>query len=148
MTDPGMFSALSMTKVLNKMNITSLGFNETGKRARKGAVFIRTDPLLWTVMMDEGEAIFSSISLDSAVDFVKDILSPTIVPAKKSAAKSQTPKAAGETPMCPSVVSQLLGLTHISGGTATAVKSTYPSNHAFLLIFKMGSKDEPKNILG
>jgi ribosomal protein S27AE len=52
-------------------------------------------------MMDEGEAIFSSISLDSAVDFVKDILSPTIVPAKKSAAKSQTPKAAGETPMCP-----------------------------------------------
>ncbi|MCJ7732676.1 hypothetical protein MUP51_10210, partial [Candidatus Bathyarchaeota archaeon] len=75
LTDPGMFSALSMTKVLNKMNITSLGFNEAGKRARKGAVFIRTDPLLWTVMMDEGEAIFSSISLDPAVDFVKDILS-------------------------------------------------------------------------
>lgn len=101
LSDPGLFVALSMMKVINKIDVTSLGFNEMGMRARKGAVFIRTDPILWTVMMDEGEAIFSSIKLDPAVDFVTEILKPTMVPAKRSEAKAKPPKAAGQVPMCP-----------------------------------------------
>jgi len=102
LTDPGLFAAMSMMKIINKINITSLGFNESGSRARKGAVFIRTDPILWTVMLEEGETIFSSIKLDTAVDFVHEILSPTIVPAKRIEVKeTEPPKEAGQTPMCP-----------------------------------------------
>ncbi|MCB2171988.1 transposase [archaeon] len=102
LTDPGLFAAMSLMKTINKLDITSFGFNDAGKRARKGATFIRTDPLLWTVMLDEGEAIFSSIKLDPAVDFVREILSPTIVPAKKEKAEeAEPPKEAGQTPMCP-----------------------------------------------
>jgi ribosomal protein S27AE len=53
-------------------------------------------------MLEEGETIFSSIKLDAAVDFVHEILSPTIVPAKRIEVKeTEPPKEAGQTPMCP-----------------------------------------------
>lgn len=97
LTDPGLFAALSMMKVINKMDITSMGFNEAGMRAKKGAVFIRTDPILWTVILDEGEAMFTSIKLDPAVDLVRDILSPTMVPAKEG----ESAEATADGPMCP-----------------------------------------------
>jgi len=101
LTDPGLFSAMTLLKVYNKVNLVSLGFDENGKRASKGAVFIRTDPILWTILLDGQQARYSSIELDPAVDIVKEILTPTMVPAKKSAAKAPVPKAAGDVPLCP-----------------------------------------------
>ena len=101
LTAPGLFCAKTLLNVYNKVNITSMGFDEAGRKARKGAVFIRTDPILWVVLLDEGNAVFSSISLDPAVELVKEILSPTPVPAKEGAEKPVTTGAAPQVPMCP-----------------------------------------------
>jgi len=101
LSEPGMFCALSLMKVINKINITSMGFNKQGKRARKGAVFIRTDPIIWAILIDGGKAMFTSIGLDPAADLVREILSPTTVPAIRSETTVEPPIEAGQTPMCP-----------------------------------------------
>ncbi len=35
--------------VHNKVNIMSVGFNESSNPARKGVAFIRSNPVLWTI---------------------------------------------------------------------------------------------------
>ncbi len=46
LTESGLFCAKTLMNVHNKVNITSVGFNESGSPTGKGDAFIRSDPVL------------------------------------------------------------------------------------------------------
>ena len=96
LTEPGLFCAKTLMKVHNKVNIMSVGFNESGKPARKGAAFIRSDPVLWAISVEPDTVIFSSMDLDTAAEIVYELMTPAM-PEEKTL----TEEAATQAPICP-----------------------------------------------
>jgi hypothetical protein len=101
LTESGLFCAKTLMNVHNKVNIMSVGFNESRSPARKGIAFIRSDPVLWIIAVESGSAVFSSMDLDTAAEMY---------------------------PCAPSTASPSRGLSSTSGGTVTAARSTWKLN--------------------
>lgn len=96
LTESGLFCAKTLMNVHNKVNIMSVGFNESRSPARKGVAFIRSDPVLWTIVVESGSAVFSSMDLDTAAEIVYELMTPAM-PEEKAL----TEEAAVQVPMCP-----------------------------------------------
>ncbi len=81
--------------VHNKVNIISVGFNESGSPARKGDAFIKSDQVLWAIAVESGSAVFSSMDLDTATEIVYELMTPAM-PEEKAL----TEEAAAQVPKC------------------------------------------------
>ena len=99
LTEPGLFCAKTMMHTFNKVNISSFGINESGSPAKKGAVFIRADPILWAVLVEKDSAIFTSMDLDTASETLSQLLSPP--PAAVPKIEPKKVQAQPVAPICP-----------------------------------------------
>ena len=106
-----------LRRIITALGAPALMSNLT---AMKGATFIRSDPVLWAVVIDPDRAVFSSMDLDTLRRYFTSCSHQQCL--KRNLLQDRKPLR--ETHRCAlSVVNLLHGLKHTNAGTVIRVKN-------------------------